>query len=255
MNSVITGTGIGVPENIVKNDALARIMDTSDEWIRTRSGIQERRFASPGESSSSLGTTAAKQALQAAGRDPADIDALIFATMTPDYVLPSNGPLLQRNLGLREIPTFDIRQQCSGFLFALALGDSLIKSGKYKRILLIGAEVHTPFMPWEKGWDTTIGLEDREVTEEEKSYNTRLRDRVVLFGDGGGAAVLEASENGDRGILATQLFTDGNAWECLAMKGAGFARRPFVTAAQIEAGETVPVMEGREVFRQAVTRM
>ena len=255
MQAVITGTGIGVPANVVTNDALSRILDTTDEWIRTRTGIEQRRFASPGEGSSSLGSRAAQQALQSAGRGPKDIDAVIFATMTPDYVLPSNGPLLQRNLGLREIPTFDIRQQCSGFLFALDLGDSLIKSGKYKKLLLIGADVHTPFMPWEKGWDTTIGLEDREVTAEEREYNTRLRDRVVLFGDGAGALVLEASDNGNRGILATQLFTDGNAWECLSMKGAGFTRRPFVTAEQIEAGETVPVMDGREVFRQAVTKM
>jgi 3-oxoacyl-[acyl-carrier-protein] synthase III len=255
MNAVITGTGIGVPKNVVKNDALARIMDTSDEWIRTRSGIQERRFASPGEGSSELGTRAARQALESAGRKPEDIDAVVFATMTPDYFLPSNGPLLQRDLGLGNVPTFDIRQQCSGFLYALDLGDSLIRSGKYKKLLLVGAEVHTPFMPWPKGWDSTIGLSDREVTEEEKAYNTSIRDRVVLFGDGAGALVLEAEENPERGIIASKLFTDGNAWECLSMPGASFKRRPFVTAEQIEAGETVPVMEGREVFRQAVTRM
>jgi 3-oxoacyl-[acyl-carrier-protein] synthase-3 len=256
MNAVITGTGIGIPKNVVGNEALARIMDTSDEWIRNRSGIEQRRFASPGEGSAALGTAAARQALASAGNKPEDIDAVIFATMTPDYVLPSNGPLLQRDLGLRNIPTFDIRQQCSGFLFALDLGDSLIRSGKHKRLLLVGAEVHTPFMPWDKGWDTTIGLEDREVTQEEKDYNTRLRDRIVLFGDGAGALVLEANADSNRGILATRLFTDGNAWECLSMPhGASFRQRPFVTAEQIEAGHTVPVMEGREVFRQAVTKM
>lgn len=256
MNAVITGTGIGIPANVVTNEALARIMDTSDEWIRTRSGIEQRHFASPGEGSAALGTRAAKQALESAGRAPADIDAVIFATMTPDYVLPSNGPLLQRDLGLRNIPTFDIRQQCSGFLYALDLGDSLIRSGKYQRLLLVGSEVHTPFMPWEKGWDTTIGLEHREVTPQEKEYNTRLRDRIVLFGDGAGALILEAGASQDRGILATRLFTDGTAWQVLSMPhGASFRQRPFVTCEQIEAGHTVPVMEGREVFRQAVTRM
>lgn len=256
MNAVITGTGIGIPANVVTNDKLARIMDTSDEWIRTRSGIEQRHFASPGEGSAALGTRAAKQALESARRAAADIDAVIFATMTPDYILPSNGPLLQRDLGLRHIPTFDIRQQCSGFLYALDLGDSLIRSGKYQRLLLVGAEVHTPFMPWEKGWDTTIGLADREVTPAEKEYNTRLRDRTVLFGDGAGALVLEAGTDQGRGILATRLFTDGTAWQVLSMPhGASFRQRPFVTAEQIEAGDTVPVMEGREVFRQAVTKM
>jgi 3-oxoacyl-[acyl-carrier-protein] synthase-3 len=230
-------------------------MDTSDEWIRTRSGIQQRYYASAGEGSAALGTAAALAALENAGRRPEDIDAVVFATMTPDHLFPGNGPFLQRDLGLRNVPTFDIRQQCSGFLYGLELVDSLIKAGKYQRVLLVGAEVHTPFMPWHLGWDTTIGVSDREVTEEERAVNTKLRDRTVLFGDGAGAIVLEATPDEDAGFLAINLYTDGNAWECLSVKGAGFLNRPFVTAAQIEAFETIPVMEGREVFRQAVTRM
>lgn len=255
MNSVITGTGIGQATHAVPNERLARLMDTTDEWIRTRSGIEQRYYAAPGESSASLGTKAARNALASAGKEPSDIDAVVFATMTPDMVLPSNGPLLQRDLGLGHVPTFDIRQQCSGFLYALELGDALIKSGKYRTILLIGAEVHTPFMPWHLGWDTTIGLSDREITDKEREINTSIRDRTVLFGDGGGAVVLEASEDEGRGLLRTRLFTDGSAWKCLSMSGAGFKNRPFVTAEQIENFDTVPHMEGREVFRQAVKLM
>ncbi|HUP65907.1 MAG TPA: 3-oxoacyl-[acyl-carrier-protein] synthase III C-terminal domain-containing protein [Thermoanaerobaculia bacterium] len=255
MNSIITGTGIGLPSNIVPNEKLARIMDTSDEWIRTRSGIETRYYTDPGETSASLGTAAARQALEKAGRKPEEIDAVVFATMTPDYFIPGNGPLLQRDLGLRAIPTFDIRQQCSGFLYGLELADSLIRGGKYKKVLLIGSEVHTPFMPWSLGWDTTIGRSDREVTEEERAINTKLRDRIVLFGDGAGAAVLEANDDPKRGFLHSRLYTDGSAWKCLSQTGAGFSNRPFVTHEQIDAFETVPVMEGREVFRQAVTLM
>lgn len=256
MNSVITGSGIGIPEAVVPNEKLAAIMDTSDEWIRTRSGIRQRYFAAPGQGSAELGAMAAEQAIEAAGCAKDDIDAVIFATMTPDYLLPGNGPLLQQRIGLREIPTFDIRQQCSGFLYGLELADSLIKSGgKYKCVLLIGAEVHTPFMPWHQGWDSTIGIDSREATEADKALNTTIRDRVVLFGDGAGAVVIRASNDPGRGLLASRLFTDGSAYACLYMKGAGFRERPFVTREQIEAGETVPTMEGREVFRQAVSRM
>src|SRR6185369_11922422 len=144
MRSVITGTGIGIPKNLVKNELLGRIMDTSDEWIRTRSGIQQRYYADPGQGSAELGMIAAEHALRDAGREPRDIDAVIFATMTPNYFFPGNGPVVQAKMGFGEIPTFDIRQQCSGFLYALDMADSLIRSGKYDRILLIGADVHTP---------------------------------------------------------------------------------------------------------------
>ena len=145
MRSVITGTGIGLPANVVPNELLGRIMDTSDEWIRTRSGIRQRHYADPGQGSADLGITAAEGALAAAGRTRDDIDAIVFATMTPDHFFPGNGPIVQSRMGFRDsIPTFDLRQQCSGFLYGLDLADSLIRSGKYRRILLIGAEVHTP---------------------------------------------------------------------------------------------------------------
>jgi len=255
MRSIITGTGIGIPPNLVENEKLARIMDTSDEWIETRSGIKQRYYADPGQGSGELGSIAAAQALEVARVRKEDLEAVIFATMTPDYFFPGNGPVLQQRLGLPQIPTFDIRQQCSGFLYGLDLADSLIRSGKFKKILLIGADVHTPFMPWANGWDVTIGRDDRAITDEEKATNTLSRDRTVLFGDGAGAVVVERSESDKRGLLASKLYTDGSGLEALYVKGAGFRHRPFITSQQIEGGDILPTMEGREVFKQAVTKM
>ncbi|MBK5258161.1 MAG: ketoacyl-ACP synthase III [Thermoanaerobaculia bacterium] len=256
MRSVITGSGIGIPKNVVKNEILGRIMDTSDEWIRTRSGIEQRHYADPGQGSAELGIEAAQSALRAASREVKDIDAIVFATMTPNHFFPGNGPLVQARMGFDEAtPTFDIRQQCSGFLYGLDLADSLIRSGKHRRILLIGADVHTPFMPWQNGWDITIGREDRQVTPEEYAENTKYRDRIVLFGDGGGAVVVEASDDEERGLLASKLFTNGSNIESLYVAGVGFRHRPYVTKQQIDNGDPVPTMEGREVFKQAVSKM
>jgi 3-oxoacyl-[acyl-carrier-protein] synthase-3 len=254
MKSIITGTGIGVPKNVVKNDALAKIMDTSDEWIRTRSGVVERRYADPGEGSAQLGMIAGRDAMAAANVTTSDIDAVIFATMTPNYYFPGNGPLVQAGMGFPEIPTYDIRQQCSGFLYALDLADTFIQSRKYKRLLVIGSDVHTPLMPWHRGWDIALGREDREITPEEYAFNTKYRDRTVLFGDGAGAVVVEASENGDRGFVASKLFTNGSNIGALFMRG-GSAERPFIRSEMIESGDLIPIMEGREVFKQAVSRM
>jgi 3-oxoacyl-[acyl-carrier-protein] synthase-3 len=256
MRTVITGSGIGIPKNVVKNEVLSRIMDTTDEWIRTRSGIEQRYYADPGEGSAELGMRAAEQALRSANRTKEDIDGIVFATMTPNHFFPGNGPVMQARMGFSEsIPTFDIRQQCSGFLYGLDLADSLIRSGKHKRLLLIGADVHTPFMPWENGWDITIGRSDRKVTPEEYAANTLIRDRTVLFGDGAGAVVVEASDDDGRGLIASRLFTDGSNIEALYVKGVGFRNRPFVSKDEIDRGDPIPTMEGREVFKEAVSRM
>lgn len=254
MKSVITGSGIGIPKNVVRNDVLTRIMDTTDEWIRQRSGVIERRYADEGQSSADLGMIAAQNALDAAGRTKEDIDALIFATMTPAYYFPGNGPVVQAKMGFGQIPTFDLRQQCSGFLYGLDLADSLIQSGKHRKVLLIGADVHTPLMPWHRGWNITLGVE-REITPEDYEFNTRYRDRTVLFGDGGGAFVVEASSNGNgRGFLLSRLFTNGSNMEALYMKG-GSSQRPWIEPEQIASGDLIPYMEGRQVFKEAVSRM
>ena len=254
MKTVITGTGIGIPKNAVPNAKLSKIMDTSDEWIRTRTGIEQRYYVEPGQGSLELGMAAAEGAMKAAKVEKKDIDAVIFATMTPNYFFPGNGPVLQARMGFHELPTFDIRQQCSGFLYALDLADSLIQSRKYKRLLIIGGDVHTPFMPWQNGWDYTIGRGDGNVTPEQYAANTAIRDRTVLFGDGAGAMVVEARE-GDKGVLATKLYSDGSNIEALYVSGAGFRDRPFVTHEQIDAGSIVPTMEGRAVYKEAVSRM
>src|SRR5262249_34393539 len=132
---------------------------------------------------------------------------------------------------------------------------SLIQSGKYRRLLLVGADVHTPFMPWERGWGATIGEPSREPTQEDYAFNTSLRDRTVLFGDGAGAVVVEASEHSERGVGNARLVTDGSNIEALYVPGVGFRRRPYVSHDQVERAEPIPVMEGREVFKQAVVRM
>ena len=256
MRSVITGTGIGIPKNVVPNEKLSRIMDTTDEWIRTRSGIEQRYYVDDGEGSAELGMRAAESALSAAGRTKEEIDAIVFATMTPNFFFPGNGAVMQARMGFPEsIPTFDIRQQCSGFLYALDLADSLIRSGKYARILVIGADVHTPFMPWRRGWASTIGQEVGEISAEDYAFNTSIRDRVVLFGDGAGAVVVERSDSDDRGLIASKLFTDGSNIEALYTPGVGFRNRPFVTHEELDAALEIPVMQGREVFKEAVSRM
>ena len=256
MKSVITGSGIGIPKNVVPNEVLSRIMDTSDEWIRTRSGIEQRYYADRGEGSAELGIRAARAALESAGRTVGDIDAIVFATMTPNHFFPGNGPVMQAEMGFPEsIPTFDIRQQCSGFLYGLDLADSLIRSGKYGRILLIGSDVHTPFMPWDNGWEMTIGGEQREISAQEYAANTAIRDRAVLFGDGAGAVVVEGRDDGPGGVIASRLYTNGANIETLYVRGVGFRFRPFVTREQIDNGDSIPVMEGREVFKQAVSKM
>jgi 3-oxoacyl-[acyl-carrier-protein] synthase-3 len=255
VRSVITGTGIGIPKNVIKNERLARVMDTTDEWIRTRSGIEQRHYADDGQGSAELGIIAAEAALTAAGRTKDEIDAVVFATMTPNYFFPGNGPVLQAKMGFREsMPTFDIRQQCSGFLYGLDLADSLVRSGKYPRVLLIGADVHTPLMPWELGWQSTIDDNAPRPTPEQYELNSTFRDRTVLFGDGAGAVVVEAQE-GDRGVLATKLFTDGSNIEALYVNGVGCRKRPFVSKEQLAAWEHIAAMSGREVFKEAVSRM
>ena len=254
MRSIITGSGIGVPRNIVKNDVLSRLMDTTDEWIRTRSGVEERRYVDEGQGSAELGMMAARNALAAAEKTPADIDAVVFATMTPNFYFPGNGPLMQAAMGFPEnIPTFDIRQQCSGFLYGLDLSDSLVQSGKYKRILLVGADVHTPLMPWLRGWDVTLGKEV-EISAEDYEFNNRYRDRVVLFGDGAGAVVIEGRDEDRKGLIASRLFTNGSNVEALYMRG-GSNRRPWVRPEDVASGDLIPDMHGREVFKQAVSKM
>lgn len=284
VRSVIVGSGSEIAPNLVTNDMLARIMDTSDRWIRERTGVETRYFVDPGTSTTDLAAAAATRALESAALKPADVDMVIFATMTPDYYFPGCGGLLQARLGMTPVPCFDIRQQCSGFLYGLQLADAQIRAGAAQTVLLVGSEVHSGFMPWsETGWKRLYGSDD-EVSPAEWEVNTRTRHLTVLFGDAAAAVVVVARNDADeapdtadvaqafhraetedgargfsrasrRGVVDTILKADGTHADKLCVPGVGFRHRPFVDAGQIERIEYVPVMDGHAVFKMAAVRM
>ena len=253
--AVIVGSGSQVAENRVTNDMLARLCDTSDAWIRERSGVETRYYVSPGTATSDLGVAAAKKALAHAGVPHEEVDLVVFATMTPDHFFPGCGSLLQTKLGLRSVPCFDIRQQCSGFLYGLELGDTHVRAGRARTVLLVGAEVHSGFMPWPNvQYEYMYGRSDVPPTPEEYAWNTRFRHLTVLFGDAAAAVVIQAAE-GDRGVLDHDLHADGADYEKLYVPGTGFKHRPYTDPGQFARGEHIPVMDGRYVFKMATTRM
>jgi 3-oxoacyl-[acyl-carrier-protein] synthase-3 len=253
MRSIIRGTGMHVPERVVDNHRLSRVMDTTDDWIVQRTGIVTRRFAAAGEATSDLAVPAAARALEDAGVDRAAVDYVVFATMTPDHLFPGAGSAFQHKLGLGRVPCLDVRQQCARFLFGLQVADAVIRSGQRRTVLVVGAEVHASFMPW--SWDVVLGESDRAVTPDEYAWNTRFRDRIVLFGDGAGAFVLEAGADDDRGLLDIELHTDGAYVESMWVDAAGSAYRPYIDRRMVDEGRIVPIVEGREVFKAAVTLM
>ncbi len=255
MAAVITGTGIAIPDHVVTNDDLARVLDTSDEWIALRSGIEERRFVEPGTGSSDLGAAAGAAAIADAGLAPAAIDAVVTATMTPDLIAPGIAGLVQEKLGLGHVAVYDIRQQCSGFLYALDLADALIASGRARRVLAIGAEVHSGYLPWEEIWPYLRGETDEPPSTAACDRASRYRNWSVLFGDGAGAAVLERSDDERAGFDRFHLHTDGTGFELILGGRPGFRHRPYVDAAMIEDDAHLPTMQGRNLFRQAVTLM
>lgn len=256
MRSVITGSGSAIAPNLVTNDMLARIMDTSDAWIRERTGVETRYFVDPGTATSDLAEDASRKALAAAGIAAGDLDLIVFATMTPDRFFPGCGGVLQHRLGARAVPCFDLRQQCSGFLYGLQLADLHVRSGLARHVLLVGAEVHSGFMPWREGsWARLRGQLDAPLAEGEWEVNTRTRHLTVLFGDAAAAVVLSAVSPGERGVIDTMLFADGAEADKLCVPGVGFRHRPYVDEGQIARAEYVPVMDGRQVFRMATTRM
>jgi 3-oxoacyl-[acyl-carrier-protein] synthase-3 len=254
--AVIVGSGSEIAPTRVTNEQMARIVDTSDEWIRERSGVEERHFATPDIATSDLGVAAAAKALEAAQVGKDEVDLVVFATMTPDHYFPGCGTLLQHKLGLRPVPCFDIRQQCSGFLYGLELADAHVRAGLAKTVLLVGAEVHIGFMPWTReNYAYVLGQSDVPPTKEEWEWNSRFRHLVVLFGDAGAAVVLRAAEDGDRGLLDHELHGAGADYEKLYVPGTGFKHRPYTDPEQFKRGDHIPVMDGRYVFKMATTRM
>ncbi len=255
MRALISGTGMYVPPKVVTNEAISRIMDTSDEWIQTRTGIVERRLVDDVGASSDMAVPAVRDAVTDAGLEIADIDYVIFATMTPDYYFPGSAPFLQRKLGMPHVPCLDIRQQCAGFIYGLQLADALIRSGQYRRVLVVGAEVHSCLQPWsQRSWNVVMGREEGPIPKEEYDRNTSSRDRTVLFGDGSGAAVLEASDGG-RGILDCLIHTDGTEAERLWINAGGSAFRPYFHPDMHHSGDVTAIVEGRKVYALAVTAM
>lgn len=231
----ITGIGHYVPEQVVTNADLEKLMNTSDAWIQERTGIKERRFFNPGtDTVANMSAKASRMALAQAGLQEKDIDFIILATITPDYFFPGSGVLLQRELGLESIGALDLRNACSGFIYALSVADQFIKTGMYKTILVVGAEIQSSLM----------------------EMNDRGRNISVIFGDGAGAAILQASEEKGRGILSTHLHADGRYAEELYVKDPGSSRKPEErVSAEIMNGPSIRAhMNGNAVFKHAVVR-
>lgn len=254
--ALFAGSGIAVPPIRVDNHMLARVLDTSDEWVQERSGIVTRYFVEPGTGSADLGAEAARAALEDAGIEPAEVDYLVVATMTPDHYFPGSAPLIQQRLGIAALPALDIRQQCAGFAYGMQAVDALIRAGIARTVLLVGTDVHTALMPFsERTWEALLDGGE-PLADDEREWNNRFRHMVVLFGDGAGAMVFRAGDAGDdRGILGARLYADGGHKEILYVPGGGSAMRPWVTPEMIARGDTVPVMDGRQVFKLAVSRM
>ncbi len=234
-NTEFISTGFHVPERVISNDDLTEFWETSDEWVRERSGIETRHWIERGaETGSDLGLKAALAALERAEMDPGELDCIVYATLSPEHYFPGGGVFLQRKLGLTGIPALDVRNQCSGFIYGLSVADAWIRTGQYRRILLVGAEVQSPALEY----DYAEG-----------------RDMGVLFGDGAGAAILGPTEESDRGVLGTNLFSDGHFAELLWVEGAGMSGFPWISQEDLENRKLYPRMQGREVFKHAIQRM
>lgn len=247
----IVGSGRYLPGRPYTNDDLARVMDTSDAWIRQRTGIGQRHFCPEGEGASDLAVHAAQQALEAAGRAPQDIDYILFNTMTPDHFFPASGVLFGAKLGCIGVPALDMRQQCAAMIYSLQLADALIANGTARTILIVGAEAHAGFMPW-RDWDTLDGTSPKRPSDADWERATRHRSLAVIFGDGAGALLVEKSERPGTGLLSVDLHADGRHFDKL-MIPAGFKTRPFISRTTTEEELWIPRMDGGDLFRQAVT--
>lgn len=232
----VVGTGMYVPERVVTNHDLEKLMETTDEWIQKRSGIKERRFAADWETPADMAKVAALRALADAGLAISDIDCIVLATLSPQHEFPGTSFFLHELLDAPEIPCFDLRAQCTGFLYSFATANSFVRSGQFDRVLVMGVEIHS------------MGIE----------LTTRGRDVAVLFGDGAAGVILEASEGGaeDPGVIEVRLHAEGKHARKLWIEAPGCALKPTrVTAEMIADGRIYPKMDGKFVFKNAVTRM
>jgi len=231
--SFIAGIGSYVPPKRVTNDDLAKLMTTSDEWIHLRTGIRERRFAEPGVYCSDLALKAVEQAVADADISVGDIDFIIFATLSPDHFFPGTACYLQAKLGLEGVPCLDVRNQCTGFMYSLAVADAFVRSGMYRRVLVVGSEVHSS------------GLD----------FSDAGRDVSVIFGDGAGAAIVSPCDDPNRGILYNELHADGRFAKALCVDLFDISRKPFMSPETASTREIWPSMNGKKVFKHAIVRL
>ncbi len=231
--TAIAALGTAVPDRVVTNEELTRLMETTDAWIRERTGIEERRWVGEETSNSDLALAATRQALERAGWQPSDLDAIIYASLSPDHMFPGDGCFLNGKLGIPGVPALDVRNQCSGFIYGLSIADAWIRCGTYRRILLVGSEVHS------------TGLD----------VSTRGRDVSVIFGDGAGAALLEATDDPDRGLLSCELHADGRYARELWADAPGSRYHPRIQPRMLEDASIFPHMEGQKVFKHAISKM
>ncbi|WP_138991133.1 3-oxoacyl-ACP synthase III family protein [Larkinella sp. C7] len=232
--STITGLGFYVPENVVTNQDLTQYMDTSDAWIRERTGIEQRRYFTYGkDTNASMAAAASRMAIDRAGLQTTDIELIVFATITPDYFFPGSGFLMQRELGLEGIGVIDIRNQCSGFVYALSIADQFIKTGMYKKVLVVGSEIQSTWI----------------------NKSNQGRGVAVIFGDGAGAAVLQATDDPEHRVLSTHLHADGRYAEDLYVRDPGSSRPSrAATKEMVDEGGFDVVMNGNAVFKHATVR-
>jgi 3-oxoacyl-[acyl-carrier-protein] synthase-3 len=231
--AAVAALGTYVPDRVVTNQELTKLMETSDEWITQRTGIKERRWVGEGMGNSDMALAATRRALDRAGWKPTDIEAIIYATLSTDHMFPGDGCFLNAKLGIPGVPALDIRNQCSGFIYGLSVADAWIRAGQYRRVLLVGAEVHS------------TGLD----------VSTRGRDVAVIFGDGAGAALLEATDDPSRGVLSTHLHADGRFARDLWTDAPGSFYHPRVQPRMLDDGSIFPRMEGQKVFKHAIVKM
>ncbi len=231
--AAIASIGTYVPDRVVTNQELTRRMETTDEWITQRTGIKERRWVREGQEGSDLALEATRRALGQAGWKAQELDAIVYATLSPDHMFPGDGCFLNAKLGIPGVPALDIRNQCSGFLYGLSVADAWIRTGQFRRVLLVGAEIHS------------TGLD----------VSTRGRDVSVIFGDGAAATLLEATDDPGRGVLSTHLHADGRFARDLWTDKPGSMYHPRLSREIMDGTDIFPKMEGQKVFKHAIVKM
>ena len=249
----IIGSGRYLPGEPYTNDMLSRVLDTSDEWIYKRTGIRHRHYCPEGQGPSDLAVPAARNAIEDAGIEPSSIDFILFNTMTPDYLLPGSGAEFAAKLGIPGVPALDMRQQCAAFVYSFQIASAMLTSGAAKRILIVGSEAHAGYMPWHE-WDVLDGKTDKPQSQEDRERATRHRGFCIIFGDGAGALLLEATSEGDAGLLSAELHSDGSQIEQLRIP-AGFKERPFINQKVVDEERMFLFMNGKEVFKHAISKV